>query len=713
MKPLYIYVSFILFSLSQSVYCQANFAVPRSYAAEGKGSLYKEYSKTPEESLRESIKSNSDPELLYKLAKLCIEKNTIAGRTEARELLTRAILKSPGKTEYRFLLAELLQKISSRLAYGIYKDILQIDSTSPAALYNLGRIEEEEFDEYHNSISKDGEEPSLSFEKFALEDFQKAVLFLSTAIKYDSLNRDAYLHLSYLFEDNGVPGNGVIILNRLAKFYPMETDVHLYLGLLYYETSQIENSLKEYQQALLLMPDSVKEDFTFNSVKELIRPIFGEKFEDLPKNELKELINIFWRITDPLYITDYNERLLEHYSRVAYANLRYSLPDKSIPGNHILLYGWKTDRGETILRYGMPQKKLRFRPYVNAGGSNIIQMKTDVWYYSNFTLGFTDQYWNNNFVYSQVIPGSLFVPQFSGDSQMLVNYLRKVQYQTYTPKFEGPKIEVPYNIVQFRDDKYDYTDVYVNYALDAADSNKSGNTYYYPHEWGLFYFDTTFNPVINEKGNINEIGANRKIDLAGGKGILINSLSMGIYPQAGNIAFELERKTDKGVFTHHGGFDPRKFSQDHPDMSDVVLASVLKRDTLNTLPLKRQNISMLPNPVNTFSSVKPVYVYYELYNFDTDRSGFTDIEQKLILKRKNHSSGISSTLNSVLNVVGLGKQKEEVTIYTRYQMRERDPQIAFQLDMHNYLQGEYVVTIFITDNVTGKEISKDISLILY
>jgi GWxTD domain-containing protein len=707
MKLIYTYVSFFLLLFYSSINSQVNFTAQPKFMGSGKGHYLNE-----EEYLKESIKLHPDPESLFKLAKLYADKNTISGRAAARELLTRAIIKAPENLEYRFLLAEILNKISSGLAYDVYKDIIGIDSTSSKALYNLGILEESEFDDYHNSVSKDGDEPSMSFEKFANEDFKKAEKYLTAAIKYDSLNRDAYLHLGYLHEDNNEPDKGLIYLEHLTKLYPADNDVHLYLGLLYCENSQIEKSLKEFQKALNLLPDSVKEDFTFNSVKELIEPIFGEKFEKISINELKELINIFWKITDPLYITDYNERLLEHYSRVAYANLRFTIMDRNTPGNHVLISGWKTDRGEMILRYGTPSKRIRFRPFVNAGGRTVVNMKTDVWYYQNFTLGFTDQFWNNNFVYSELMPGSRYVPQFSGDSQMLVNYLRKVQYQVYNPKFEGPKIDIPYNIVQFRNDKYNYTDVYVNYALDAADSLKNGNTYYYEHEWGLFFFDTVFNEIVKNKGTVKEINSDRKINITRGKNILVNSLNMSIYPEPGNLAFEFERTIDKGVSTNHFEFNPRKFKLNNPDISDVVLASELKHGTLNSLPLKRQNISMLPNPVNIFSSGKTIYVYYELYNLSLDKNGFTNFEQKLMLKKKRQVTGISSTINSMLSVVGLGKQKEEVTIFTKYQTPEKDPQVNFQLDMHNYLPGEYVLTLFVTDIITGKEISKDVSLVL-
>ena len=50
----------------------------------------------------------------------------------------------------------------------------------------------------------------------------------------------------------------------------------------------------------------------------------------------------FWRRQDPLFLTEFNERRMEHYGRVAYANLRFSRPSKGIEG-------WRTDMGRAYI----------------------------------------------------------------------------------------------------------------------------------------------------------------------------------------------------------------------------------------------------------------------------------------------------------------------------------------------------------------------------
>ena len=53
----------------------------------------------------------------------------------------------------------------------------------------------------------------------------------------------------------------------------------------------------------------------------------------------------FWRRQDPLFLTGFNERRMEHYGRIAYANLRFSRPSRGIEG-------WQTDMGKAYIKFG-------------------------------------------------------------------------------------------------------------------------------------------------------------------------------------------------------------------------------------------------------------------------------------------------------------------------------------------------------------------------
>jgi GWxTD domain-containing protein len=698
MKPIFQYVSFCLLILPIYLKAQSSISNSSDYYRQGIQSLLNKDTLSAETFFKKSVNENSDSQSLYELAKIYFNQNTVYKRVEARRLLQEAVLKEPKNIKYKYLMAEILNRISDGLASDVYKDIIKIDSTQAKALYNLGKIEEKDFDEYHDSFLRASEVVSLSYERYAKEDFNTAKDYLLKAIMFDSLMSDAYLHLSFLYEDNGEPAKGILLLKKLDALNPNNKDAHLYLGLLYYEDNKIDSSFIEFQKALELMTDSERVDFTFKSVKELLKPVLADVFKKYSDEELHGLINQFWKINDPLYLTGYNERLLEHYSRVAYANLRYTVKHKNLPG-------WETDRGETIIRYGMPLKRLRYRPTINAGGRTEIFMKTDVWHYKYFTLGFTDQFMNGNYVYSEPMAGSRFISQFGGDTPMLVEYLRKDYFEDYTPKFAGPKIIVPYDIVQLKDENYNYTDVYVNYGLAAIDSLKKGNVYYYNHEWGLFFFDSLYNPIVQMKNEIVQLPDSHILNVGNDSTLLVNSLKMTVYPDTGTLAFEIIRKFDKGVSSNHFKFKTKKFKPYDFGVSDIILASKVEINNPSFATINRGNIGILPNPTNTFSKNEPLFLYYEIYNLKLNDKGFNNYEQKLVLEKENKSSSLSKTVNSLLNIVGLGKKKEEVIVTTKYQTQQKDPRMYFQLDMSSYQPGNYILTIIVKDNISGKEVS--------
>jgi GWxTD domain-containing protein len=79
-----------------------------------------------------------------------------------------------------------------------------------------------------------------------------------------------------------------------------------------------------------------------------------------------------WAPEDPLYLTNTNERLMEHFHRVAYANLRFSEDDE-------MRGGWESDRGKVYIRYGAPAER-----FISASSVGPDQL----WSYEDFSVAF-------------------------------------------------------------------------------------------------------------------------------------------------------------------------------------------------------------------------------------------------------------------------------------------------------------------------------------
>lgn len=663
----------------------------------GIASLEKKDFLSAEKFFLKSIKENSDVPSLFALSKIYIKNNTIRGRHKARELLEKAIWEEPKNIKIRLTYADLMEHFSKEIAFKKYRDIVEIDSSCAAAWYNMGRLKSLEFDDYNNSVNRVDEGYELSLQEYAEGIFKNAESYLKNALKYDSLIADAYLKLSFLYEDANEPEKGIPLLEKLTRIYPKNADGHLYLGLLYYKTSKLSESYKEYQSALLLMPITERLDFTYNSVVELLDPIAEELISSLKPREVRNFIDAFWNASDPLFLTKYNERLLEHYSRVAYSNLRFSLPGKP---------GWKTDRGEIVLRYGEPLKRTRYRPRINAGGRTVVQVKTDVWKYKDMTFGFEDTFMSGNFVFSDPFPGSRYIPQYNGNTEAFADYVRRVRFEHYIPKFEGPVFTIPHNIVQFKNlNKRNITDIYFNYALNIDDSLVDNSSINYRYDWGLFFNDDYLNPIYKNKGYVSRLPLSNIIKTDNFQ-YAVNSAEMSVKPDSGTLAFEIIRTRDKGVSSNHENFIAEKFKSDSLDLSDILLAEKINKDSLNSFPLRRRNINILPNPTYTFSKKVNLYLYYEIYNLEVNHNGLTDFDQRITVKKANEENGLQKAINSIVGLVGINKKNEGITLSSKYQTPDKNSQIYLQLDMNALEPGDYIIVVTISDNLSKKEVSR-------
>lgn len=708
MKKLLVNILIIYFFLISNFGYSQTTEKTGSYYETGLAELSNNDFKSAEQSFKNSIKQNSDAASCYQLAKLYFESNSVYDRNKARELIRKAIWKEPKNLDYRFLYAKLMKYFGRKMAYDVYKDILHIDASNVEAMVKIGKIKEKDFNEYINSVIQDDGKPPLSFNDVAESDFTESEKYFLDALKFDSKNRDALLNLSLLYDDFNEPKKCLPGLEKLVHLYPNYKDGHLFLGLIYYKLSNMHKAYKEYQYALILMSDSDRVDFTYNSVKKLLKPIFGIEYDKFSQSDLKKLIEAYWKADDPLYLTKFNERILEHYSRVAYANLHFSDNPDKIPG-------WKTDKGEVILRYGEPKDKIRYRPFINAGGRTDVRMKTDVWFYNDMTFGFTDDFMSGNFRFSVPESYGRYHPQYLYDTYAYMHYLRKKRFEYYDPKFEGPKINIPYNIVQFKDLKHhnsENTDVYVNYGIKNVRENSDSIINPLKHICGLFFMDKSYNDIYSFKDSISAFTSEREININPDSIIVVNSIEMKVKPDSGILAFEVIRNYDKGVSSNHFNFKTRNFNSNNLMLSDILLASNINFDNTKACSIKRKNINILPNPVNSFTKNDKVYLYYELYNLNQNVNLETNFSQNITVKNKNDESGLGKALSGVLSIFGLNENQKQLTISNNYQTHDPDPQMYLQLDMSNYNPGNYIITINIKDNISGKSAKEETELVI-
>ncbi len=638
---------------------------------------------------QESIQRYNDAASNFLLAKIYLNRNSFNYRNKAYEHFRKAVLIEPKNIEYGIAFASLMKDFARRSSEAEFKRIIALDSMFVDAWLNLGKLKDEDFTEYNNSVRKMSDEFYGSLQEYALDDFNEAEKYYQTVLQIDSTNYDANLKLALLYEKIGEPEKGIPLLNRLVIVNKNDKDVHLCLGLLKYKTQKIRESYEEYKTALNMMNEEERLDFTFNSVKFLIEPAFENIVANFSDYELRQFINAYWKFFDPLYMTDYNERMLEHYSRVAFAQLHFSLPRLGKPG-------WKTDRGEAVLRYGEPLNFMRIRPSMESTGVNV---KTEVWNYNEMTLGFTDMASSGNYQFSAPdAPKSKLHTQFAGDTQFFIENLRRVKHTFYDPKFEGPKFDVEYSFVQFKNyEKRNHTDLYVNYNLATPDSLFGKNISTIKYNTGLFFFDKNYEEQFRNLSSF---------EIKKGDGEMLTKTHHTIArSDSGYASFEIIREHDKGTFANRTNLKIKKFNQQRLDISDVLLANYSGTDASKGAVFVRRGISINPNPSDEFTKDEPLFIYYEVYNLKKDAEGLTNFEQKISIREyeEKPSSDLENAAAAVIKFLGIGRN-EEITLTSKYKTLETDPQIYLQLDLSKYEPGKYEIIVSIKDILQDKEV---------
>ena len=106
----------------------------------------------------------------------------------------------------------------------------------------------------------------------------------------------------------------------------------------------------------------------------------------------------YWEAIDPLLSTAENEAKLEYLGRIATTMLRYDEPDRN-------LRGWRTDRGQVIVRYGVPPVEALLPSTDNLAARDAAGRLITVFYYPRSELGFV-------FVGALSMPGAVFAGDF-------------------------------------------------------------------------------------------------------------------------------------------------------------------------------------------------------------------------------------------------------------------------------------------------------------
>ena len=571
---------------------------------------------------------------LAQLTRLYIRLDTPEFRRRAVEASEKAIRIDPENLQYQLLHGEALwNRGFQRQAKAHYEKVIEKFPNAAVAAYDAGRhVLGEYMITRDRVLSRRG-----AIRSFAKNEYDQAVMLLEKSLEIDAEYRDSYylLALAHL-EHRRIPVMQKA-MNRMMRKFPGDIDAQLFLAYSHQLQGDLLEANKLYEQAIAGMDPEQRE------MMESVELIASKEDHARISKALKTggdgewrdspALTQFWNKNDPLFLTNHNERRMEHYGRVAYANLRFSVPSRNIEG-------WKTIRGQTYIKYGKYQRRT----------TGVFPMFKETWYYGGYRFtfqsvngvdgwGFAGEVGPSSTVEligrdpnaqrtrnvdATQVASTLFKkstnPRWASD-KMRDEYYEiqnraafKEKEARFVDPFQSRKYSLPHQITAFRSGEQMRLEIAYAIPLDKL---KASDEQALVMDDGLFLFDYLWRDIYR---NVRPLGQ-KQPTAGGGPQYLLGQRAMTLPQGTYNVVIEVGDRVSGSV----GTFRTERLltvSESSLDMSDLLLAKQI--EMVNPFPEKRTDLRIAPNPLRAYRSGNSAFVYLEIYNLTQDDFGRTE-----------------------------------------------------------------------------------------
>ena len=595
------------------------------------------------------------------LAKLHLLDHSVNGRQRAMRMIQRAIASDPNNAEYRLTRGKILwhQSFRSR-ALNQFKDVIKKHPENTDVLNSLGMFLVYDFlsqkdrraafkeMEMGSSVFIDFKRMAMrsrikDFKIFAQEAKQEAIQVLRKSIQLDETNQQPYYLLGILYFEDKYWDAFHALMQALHAQYPDDKNALLFCGLAAYQLGEFNDSHDYYQRALDLM--SVEERELLESIDLLV----SEK--DQASRDTTQTIDallereMFWKRQDPLYLSDFNERKMAHFGRMAYANLRFRRFSDDVEG-------WQTDMGKTYIKFG--RYRLRVTTYKGTWDSKEVlnAAMMELWYYENFQFifcGTTDDIWHFcggswHGVNQRLSIGASAFREYYFDAHYPTFAMRSTHFshiprtlteaphhifqktaQRFIDPYLNRKYTLPYQIATFEEQNRMRVELSYMIPKDRLKENsETGKVSFWD---GVFFFDGQWNDMYNDrKSKTLTLPPQKPVPNAAARhrnDHLLISRTVPVRQDNYHFSIELLDQTS-GLIGVARGEKPFVYNQEIFHLSDLLVGSDIQAK--KALPESRDDLLITPNPVRTFSPSESVFIYLELYDLKRDDFGNTQYE---------------------------------------------------------------------------------------
>lgn len=580
--------------------------------------------------------------------------------------------------------------------------------------------------------------------------YQRSIGHFRKALEVDPRRRTVYDEMMQIFALQGEYEEALETLGQMYRFFPEDEDLWRYFGLVHYK-----------------LGDMVNADRSFSTAFEYMSPEVAAAYNDLGLFLTKEETELeaadavayrarYWLSQEPRYLTSYNERKLEHYFRLTYADLLYS-------SKRLELRGWETERGQILIRYGVPHNDVVLHPQsdgvfsarqavvgamaqtinaqadpsVEEGDESVLpesgfmlegeqsfgtvhstarqafeEMNAyNIWDYGDFKFVFEDPFRNGE--YRMFSPSAEdMVEQVNtvmNDYVMITKEIIRETPQRYEYEAPGRQVELPYLVSTFKSDG-PQTDVYVHYGVPLTEYDPSSDMVNITANAGTFLIDERRDILVERRRTVYGLRTDQVVEFAE-QNLWVDTQTMQAPAGQHELSVEFETASGQTVGLQRRSISIPDYGTDELALSDIMLAysveAVGDGQPLAANEIVRDGLSILPAPWTVYATNWPIYLYFEIYGLTPTDQGSTDYDVEITLTPKETRRGVRRLIGGIL-----GGGEEGVSVSYHGSGTQRDEELYQILDASQQEMGLYTLTLRVLDNVTGKRTERTQDLFL-
>ncbi len=618
----------------------------------------------------------------------------------------RALGTDPGHAESQFQIAQIYRTLRPLDAELAYRTTIDLDEKHPDAYFQLGKLLEskgrlfEAKAAYRRQID---ENPAHGF----------ASLNLGRQMYVEGRKRAAAEIFGDLMDAGG----------------EVETASYLEMALMSHDAQDFENAADLFNAYMGRLPVEQLAPFTdieYVASREDLAILAG-----VPADERDEMRRRYWARLDPAPLSKANERLLEHYRRVAFSLSRFSEGEQPFD-----------ERGRAHIRLGMPDHVSRsgdisgeVDPYLMRARENFVSrmrlgvevrpglptypvsnaIQWEYWVYADIDDGieltFTSKFSDGKYRFADIpsmesLAGINELLSLHGDQ--VVGEVRRKASSRYTPDFADLPIDFYYYPASFRGD-HEQTRLEVYYGLPADDIARSRQD-----DSDLIVFDRAIALHDSVWNEVHRVTDQMVFRAPSEQQVVVGAFIPGVMPvdlPSGDYWMSLQirdRVSGKSQVYNQPIHLDNYASGDALQISDIELAFYVGEATDNDDTFTKNGLRVIPMSSKSFQREQNAFVYFEIYNLWRDSFGQSRYKVEYTVRSHTERSTPARILRGIGRILHVVEGEQEVKVSFE-QTGESDTDIAYvELDITESRPGGQMVSVKVTDLVTEKSAEKSI-----